>query len=61
MEFMGHKLVTTHPDEVARTAIRGIRDNQFWIAPLNPDTRQKVRARFDSILDRSDLPIPTLG
>ncbi len=61
MEFMGQKLVTTHPDEVAQTAIRGIRDNQFWIAPLNPDIKQKVKARFDSILNRSELPIPTLG
>ena len=61
MEFMGQKLVTTHPDEVAQTAIRGIRDNQFWIAPLNPGIKNMVRARFDSILDRSELPIPTLG
>ena len=61
MEFMGAKLITTHPDEVAQTAIQGLRDNQFWIAPLNPDTREKIRARFDSILNRSDLPIPTLG
>ena len=61
MEFMGQKLVTTHPDEVAQTAIRGIRDGQFWIAPLNSGTRNKIRARFDSILDRSELPIPTLG
>lgn len=61
MEFMGQKLVTTHPDEVAQTAIRGIRDSQFWIAPLNPGVKDKIRARFDSILDRSELPIPTLG
>ena len=61
MEFMGQKLVTTHPDEVAQTAIRGIRDNQFWIAPLNPGIKDMVRARFDSILERSELPIPTLG
>ena len=61
MEFMGAELITTHPDEVARTAIQGLRDNQFWIAPINPDTQQKIRARFDSILERSDLPIPTLG
>ena len=61
MEFMGQKLVTTHPDEVAQTAIRGIRDDQFWIAPLNPGIKDMVRARFDSILERSELPIPTLG
>lgn len=61
MEFMGAKLVTTHPDEVAQTAIQGLRDNQFWIAPINPGTLDKIRERFDSILNRSDLPIPTLG
>ncbi len=61
MEFMGHKLVTTHPDEVAQTAIQGLRDNQFWIAPINAGTKEKIRARFDSILNRSELPIPTLG
>ncbi len=61
MEFMGAELITTHPDEVAQTAIQGLRENQFWIAPINPDTKQKIRARFDSILNRSDLPIPTLG
>lgn len=55
MEFMGQKLVTTHPDEVAQTAIRGIRDNQFWIAPLNPGIKNMVRARFDSILDRKSV------
>ena len=61
MEFMGQKLVTTHPDEVAQTAIKGVRENQYWIAPLNSDTQEKIRARFDSILQRTDLPIPTLG
>ena len=61
MEFMGQELVTTHPDEVAQTAIQGVRDNQFWIAPMNPGTREKIRERFDSILNRSELPIPTLG
>jgi len=61
MEFMGQKLVTTHPDEVAQSAIRGVRDNQFWIAPINPGTRKMIQARFDSILNRSELPIPSLG
>ena len=61
MESFGMELVTTHPDEVAATAIQGVKDGQFWIAPLNDGTREKVRARFDSILNRTDLPIPTLG
>lgn len=61
MEFFGQELVMTHPDEVAQTAIEGVRAGQYWIAPLNPDTKDKIKARFDSILQRSDLPIPSLG
>ena len=61
MEFFGQELVMTHPDEVAQTAIEGLREGQYWIAPLNPDTQEKVKARFQSILGGSDLPIPTLG
>ncbi len=61
MEFFGQELVMTHPDEVAETAIEGVRAGQYWIAPLNSDTKDKIKARFDSILERSDLPIPSLG
>lgn len=61
MEFYGQELVMTHPDEVAKTAIEGLRTGQYWIAPLNPDAKAQIKARFDSILNRSELPIPTLG
>ena len=61
MEFMGAELHLTHPDEVARSAIEGVRNDQFWIAPMNPDSKEKIRARFDSILNQSEFPIPTLG
>ena len=61
MEFMGQELRLTHPDEVAKSAIDGVRNDQFWIAPMNPDTKEKIRARFDSILNQSEFPIPTLG
>lgn len=61
MEFMGQELVTTHPDEVAQTAIKGLREGRYWIAPINTDTQEKIRSRFDSILNGTDLPIPTLG
>ncbi len=60
MESFGLELKTTHPDEVAQIAIRGVRQGHFWITAMNPDTEQKVRARFDSILTGSALPIPTL-
>ena len=61
MEFMGQELKLTHPDEVAQSALEGVRNDQFWIAPMNPDTKEKIKARFDSILNRSEFPIPTLG
>ncbi len=61
MELMGQELRLTHPDEVAQSAIDGIRNDQFWIAPMNPDSKEKIRARFDSILNQSEFPIPTLG
>ena len=61
MEFMGQKLVTTHPDEVAQTAIKGVREDKFWIAPMNPGSESQIKARFDSILARDNPPIPTLG
>ncbi len=61
MELMGHELRLTHPDEVAQSALDGLRNDQFWIAPMNPDTKEKIKARFDSILNQSEFPMPTLG
>ena len=61
MDEFGMKLVTTHPDEVAQIALEGVRKGQFWIMPLNPDSEKKVKARMDSILNRTNPPIPTLG
>ena len=61
MEAFGVALKTTHPDEVARTALQGVRDGKFWILPLNPDTEATIKARMDSILQRTNPTIPTLG
>ena len=41
--------------------VDGIREGRFWILPLNPDAEAQVRARMDSILDRTDPPIPSIG
>ena len=61
MEAFGVELKTTHPDEVARTALEGVRGDKFWILPLNPGTEATIKARMDSILNRANPPIPTLG
>lgn len=61
MEAFGMELTTTHPDEVAQTAIKGIQEGRFWILSLNPGAEANIKARMDSIVKRGDLPIPSLG
>lgn len=61
MESYGAELQTTHPDEVAQTALQGIRDEKFWVLEWNPQTHEKVEQRMQSILSKSN-PVPaTLG
>jgi NAD(P)-dependent dehydrogenase (short-subunit alcohol dehydrogenase family) len=61
MESYGAELKTTHPDEVAQTALQGIRDDRFWVVEWNEQTREKVETRMQSILNKTN-PIPaTLG
>ena len=61
MEAFGMELKTTHPDEVAGTALEGIRDGRFWILPLNPTAESQIEARMESILHRTDPPVPSIG
>ncbi|MDE0227133.1 MAG: SDR family NAD(P)-dependent oxidoreductase [Gammaproteobacteria bacterium] len=61
MEAFGTTLETTHPDEVAQTALDGIRRGRFWILPLTPATESQIKARTDAILARTDPPVPTIG
>lgn len=55
---VGHELEVTEPEEVAEYAVEGIRRGDFWILPASPDAEAKLRARVQSILERSDPPLP---
>ena len=61
MESYGAELQTTHPDEVAQTALQGIRDDKFWVMEWNEQTRDKVEARMQSILNQTNPVPPSLG
>ena len=53
----GIEMQTTHPDEVADMAVRGIEQDAFWLLETTPDTDDKIRARAQMILDRT-TPVP---
>lgn len=61
MESYGAELVTTHPDEVAQTALEGIRQDRFWVLEWNEQTLEKVEARMQSILNKTNPVSATLG
>jgi NAD(P)-dependent dehydrogenase (short-subunit alcohol dehydrogenase family) len=61
MEQFGMELKTTHPDEVAQTALQGLRNEQFWISPMTEDTEAKIKSRMDSIFNRTNPVAPSLG
>ncbi len=57
----GIEIQTTHPDEVADMALRGLQEDAFWLLETTEDTDVKIRARADMILNRT-TPVPaTLG
>ena len=41
----GIDLQTTHPDEVAEMAVRGLEQDAFWLLETTEDTDAKIRAR----------------
>lgn len=44
------ELQTTHPDEVAEMAVKGIEDDKFWIKIMTDESVAKMRARLEMIL-----------
>ena len=55
----GIELKTTHPDEVAAMAVKGLEQDAFWLLQTTPDTDAKIRARADMILNRV-TPVPAM-
>jgi len=55
----GIEMETTHPDEVADMAIRGLEKNAFWLLETTADTDTKIRARAEMILNR-ETPVPAM-
>jgi NAD(P)-dependent dehydrogenase (short-subunit alcohol dehydrogenase family) len=53
MEAAGISIAYTEPEDVAEAALDGIRNDRFWIHPANTRTDEVLRARTQSILDRS--------
>lgn len=60
MEEAGIQVEITQPEEVAETALQGIRDGQFWILPLSQQIEDAVQARHDSIMSRTNPPVVQL-
>ena len=60
MEQAGMKVEITPPEEVAKTALQGIRENKFWILPLPKAIEDAVQARHESIMNRTPPPLVEL-
>ena len=48
----------TEPEEVAETCLAGITAGQFWILPASEANDKQFKRRTDSILARSNPPLP---
>ncbi|MEH6584106.1 MAG: SDR family NAD(P)-dependent oxidoreductase [Halioglobus sp.] len=55
----GIELQTTHPDEVAEMAVKGLQNDDFWLLATTPDTDDKIRARAEMILNR-ETPVANM-
>jgi len=50
-DAMGRKFETTSPAEVAEHAMKGLRDDSFYILPWTEEGRARFRSRIDGILE----------
>lgn len=51
-------LQTTEPEEVAETAIQGLRDEKFWITAMTDKSRAAIQERIESILSGTTPTAP---
>jgi NAD(P)-dependent dehydrogenase (short-subunit alcohol dehydrogenase family) len=58
-EEFGIELETTHPDEVAEMAVKGLEKDAFWLLETTEQTDAKIQARADMILNR-ETPVPAM-
>jgi NAD(P)-dependent dehydrogenase (short-subunit alcohol dehydrogenase family) len=54
----GGSFAVTEPEEVAEYALAALREDRFWILPPSAEADARVRARLESILARTDPPLP---
>jgi NAD(P)-dependent dehydrogenase (short-subunit alcohol dehydrogenase family) len=57
-EMFGGKLEITQPDEVAEAFIAGVKSDAYYILPRNERTDAGVRARFESVMARTNPEPP---
>jgi len=60
MAEAGVQMQVTQPEEVAATALQGIRDDKFWILPLTEEIEGMIETRHQSIMQRTNPEIPSL-
>jgi NAD(P)-dependent dehydrogenase (short-subunit alcohol dehydrogenase family) len=57
MKEYGMELQTTHPDQVADNALRGLREEKFWIVEFSEKSAAAIAERAQNILNRV-TPVP---
>jgi hypothetical protein len=54
MEAAGQQVEFTPVEEVAGTVVDGIRADRFWMLPASEHSDRQIRARSQSMLERSN-------
>jgi NAD(P)-dependent dehydrogenase (short-subunit alcohol dehydrogenase family) len=57
----GIELQSTHPDEVAAMAIKGLEQDAFWLLESTPETDAKIKQRVAMMLQRETPVAPMVG